>query len=125
MGSRVAIASAVGDDTVNKVNGSDVNIEGGQLQEPLFSSISSNPSIDEGWYDDSQYGYQLAKTVTAGIDVREDLFDLEKIWYFSDIFHLKGDKIVQNASVPEPATMLLFGTGLAGLAAFGRRRRMH
>lgn len=36
---------------------------------------------------------------------------------------VSGQNFLVNASVPEPATMLLFGTGIAGLAGIARRKR--
>ena len=50
----------------------------------------------------------------------EDLLSEKADWDWEDMTVFAND--VQPAPVPEPASMMLFGTGLIGLAAFTRRK---
>jgi len=94
----------------------DFNNEGGKLTNwSLLSAsdsiIASGVIIDDALihtYDLSMY-YGV-KSIIFNNNGNNWLFGLNSITY-------------EAAPVPEPATMLLFGAGIAGLAAAGRRKR--
>lgn len=65
-------------------------------------------------------GDQLLKNQNLYVNITGITFDTVK--FTSNGLAFEIDNIAASA-VPEPATMLLFGAGIAGLAAVGRRRK--
>ncbi len=70
-----------------------------------------NVALDVYWLNDDG-------KLDVTIKVRNDL-GTASAW----LDHSRLYGTAESAPVPEPTTMLLFGTGLAGLAAVGRRRK--
>lgn len=112
--------------------------------------INPNPfdSNNDGFYDDFLWGdYNYILPVTIGLSWKKNanFFSLQLLEnsYYSGIFDshntesgvfdkLESWSIISSthipepdttSPIPEPATLILFGAGLAGLAAVGRRRK--
>jgi hypothetical protein len=70
------------------------------------------------------FGVQTGLTISydfrsVAIDVSDGFFMAYSPWCANDVM---GAGYTPSDAIPEPATMLLFGVGLAGLASFGRKK---
>jgi len=90
-------------------------------------------TIDVNWgpYKDTEMdafatAVSTSFTLTSGENVNFYLYDGPNGWEYSNDnekgISLFVDIDSPSAPVPEPATMLLFGAGLVGLAGFGRKK---
>jgi len=96
----------------------------------------ADPQLTGGHYDDELYNLALGNTANADpfLKIGDTSLELKTnnpsfddnvfAMFFTSSFKISdvNDEDIDN-KVPEPATMLLFGTGIAGLAAVGRRKR--
>lgn len=72
----------------------------------------------DAWYSSAAYADPTFTVLTAGASLTE--FSVTTGWDSAS-----GGELDPPPTLPEPSTALLLATGLAGLAAAGRRRSLH
>jgi hypothetical protein len=105
----------------------------GYGDDPSYSEYYNNNDLNDGgpYYDIEYDGFTDVFAATALIDegthhIRLAIADVSDPFWDSVVFIEEGsfsfDSSVPVAPVPEPATILLVGAGLAGFAGFNRKK---
>ena len=97
------------------------------LETPMTTTLYSHAALNDDTYDHmlmfDTYGNNVDALQTSEVVVAfEDMLGFFPVtdWDFNDM--VVGVTGVAPTHTPEPATMLLFGSGLIGLAVLGRKR---
>lgn len=91
----------------------------GKLTDMYVYSVDPDTGLRTGWFG-GLFGFDITDLLKSDFDKKIDI----SITVLSGEFKLL-DFYAETTAVPEPATILLFGAGLAGLTACCRRKVIH